>query len=228
MLVGHIMNIEQDGPRGFYTTIEAARLARVPTSTVRYWDSQGYVVSDWKYVDEDGRTQYGYDFEALLLLRMLKMMRDNHIGMSNAVLVLRHCVDRFGPPGPSWEDIAVFAFDGGDVFAYRANDPWETTAATRHGQKAAEELFGQEFHNLRHGADALLIPNEFLRFVEINPDVVDGAPVVRETHIKTAVLYAMAKLGRSTLDIVQNVYPFLTHVQVSKAIGFERSLANGD
>ncbi len=219
------MNNEQDGPKGFYTTSEAARLARVPESTVRYWDHKGYVVSNWEYVDEDGRTQYGYDFEALLLMRLLKMMRDNHIGMTHAIPVLRHCVERFGPPGPSWEEIAFFAFDGGDVFAYRANDQWETTTATRQGQKAAEELFGQDFRNLRQGADALLIPDEYMGHVEINPDVLDGAPVVRETRIKTAVLLAMVNLGRTTNDIMRNAYPFLTHVQIDNAVGFERSLA---
>ena len=220
------MNIEQEGPRGFYTTTEAARLARIPESTVRYWDLKGYVVSNWEYVDEDGKAQFGYDFEALLLMRLLKMMRENHVGMSNAIHVLRHCVDRFGPPGPSWEDISVFVFEGGDVFAHRA-DKWETTTATRHGQKAAEELFGPDFRKLRQGADALLIPDEFLRFVEINPDILDGAPVVRETRIKTAVLHAMVKLGRTTKDIVHNVYPFLTNIQIEKAVGFERSLAAG-
>ena len=218
------MNIEQDGPKGFYTTTEAARLARVPDSTVRYWDQKGYVVSNWEYVDEDGRTQYGYDFEALLLLRLLKLLRDNHIGMFRAIHVLRHCVDRFGAPGRSWNDIAVFAFDGGHVFAYRA-DEWQTTAATRRGQRAADELFGKDFQNLRQGADALLIPNEFWGFVEINPDVLDGSPVVRETRIRTAVLYAMSNLGRTTQDIVLNVYPFLTHLQVDKAVDFERSLS---
>ena len=82
----------------------------------------------------------------------------------------------------------------------------------------------QDFRKLRQGADALLIPNEYVGYVEINPDVSDGAPVVRETRIKTAVLHAMVNVGRTTNDIMRNAYPFLTHVQIDSAVGFERSL----
>lgn len=209
--------------QGFYTGKEVARIAQVPLNTVSNWRQKGLIVPTIDFIDEDGKNEKIYDYEALLLTRLLRILRENHVGLRRAVSTLRHCQSRFGPPGPAWAEIKVFVFDGEDVFTYR-DDEWHSTVPTRAGQKAAEELFGAGFSKMRDRADALLIPNEFLWCVQIAPDIRGGLPVVRGTRAKTHTLREMVEANWTPQLIVSNAYPHLTEKQVECAVAYERFL----
>jgi uncharacterized protein (DUF433 family) len=206
---------------GFYTPAEAARFARVPRHRLSAWRHEGIVFPTITVTDVEGRTSDGYTFEAVVYLRLLRMLRDRNIPLFKAVLALKHLRDRFGPSGSGWEDARIFV-SGHDVFA-EGKDEWEVTAAGRGGQKAATVLFDDEFAQLRERADALLVPREFQPFVEVNPAVRSGSPVVRGTTLPTAVLHAMKQHGES-LRAIRAAYPHRSPSQIKGAIGFERFL----
>ena len=210
-------------PQGFYTTREAARIARIPEDTLRGWRKKGVIVPSVVFTDEEGKREQGYDYEALLLARLLRILRENHVGLRRAVATLRHCLARFGPPGPMWGEVKVFAFDGADVFTYR-DDEWDSTVPTKAGQKAAEELFGEDFSAVKDSADALLIPKEFLWCVQIDPKIRNGMPVVRGSRIKTKTLKSMFDANWTPRLIVDLAYPHLAEEKVRCAVEYERFL----
>ncbi len=220
-----VMNtaIENTEPLGFYTTQDASRIARIPENTLRDWRNKGVIVPSLEFTDEDGKSSWGYNYEALMLARLLRILRENHVGLRRGVATLRHCLARFGPPGPVWAEVKVFVFEGGEIFTYR-EDEWDSTLPVRAGQKAAEELFGEDFSLVKENADALLVPKQFLEWVQIDPDIRDGSPVVRGTRIRTQTLKGMIDANWPPLLIVDLAYPHLNEQQVRNAVEYERFL----
>lgn len=205
---------------GFYSAAQAARLARVPRQRVDAWRREGIIPRTVLVVDPDGKQDTGYSFEGVMYLRLLRMLRE-YVTLEKAVRVAKHLVERFGPPGPKWADARIFR-DSGNIYAI-SKDEWGVTEATR-GQKAAHEvLFTEDFEQLRNRADALLVPKRFQRYIEVDPSVRSGQPVVSGTNIRSIVLYRLRQKGFSAEKIRQE-YPALTLQQVKGAIDFERFL----
>ena len=211
-------------PKGFYRTKEAARIARIPVPTLRNWRHIGVILPSLEFTDDDGKIEKGYDFEALLFARLLRVLREHQVSLKRSVATLRHCTVRFGPPGPAWAEVKVFAFEGAEVFTYSDKDGWGATAPTKGGQKAAEELFGDEFYELKDNADALLIPKDFIECVQIDPEIRDGMPVVRGSRIMTSTLQNMVEANWTPRLVVDLAYPHLTERQVECAVEYERFL----
>lgn len=202
---------------GFYTAEEAARIARVPRHEVERWRREGIVVPTL----EDPGGARGYTFEALVYLRLLRMLRDKKITLAHSVRALDHLRERFGLPGPGWEAARIFVADG-NVFVEN-KDVWAVTVATKAGQKAAESLFDREFENLRRRADALLVPSQFQAVVAIDPTIRNGVPIVRGTTLPTAAVYQLA--GRKvSVPRAKQAYPWLSDEQARGALQFERFL----
>jgi uncharacterized protein (DUF433 family)/DNA-binding transcriptional MerR regulator len=206
---------------GFYTPAEAARIARVPLHRLRAWQHEGIIFPTLFATDTEGTETAGYTFEAVVYLRLLRMLRERHTPLAKAVQAVKHLRKRFGPPGPCWEEARIF-IQGHDVFVH-SRDEWDVTVPTRSGQKAATMLLGEEFAQLRERADALLVPRQFWPSVEIDPEVRSGLPVIRGTTMPTAVPYAMRRRGES-LRSIQTAYPHLSLSQIKGAIAFERFL----
>jgi len=217
----HIPTTRAEAAAGFYSVSEAARLARVPRQRLYAWQREGIVFPTVYATDVDDREVGGYTFETLVYLRLLRMLRDQEIALSKAVATVQHLRERFGPPGAGWE-LARILVHGKDVFV-DGKDDWEITVSTRGGQKAATELFGEEFAEFRERADALLVPRHFRSAVEIDPRIRSGHPVVRGTTLATEVLSAIRRRGES-YRAIQAAYPHVTLPQIKRAIAFERFL----
>jgi len=206
---------------GFYSANDAARLGRVPIHRLYAWRREGIIVPTVVATDATGKQVTGYTFHALTYLRVLRMLRDKRLPLFKTVDAVKHLRDRFGPPGPAWEDARIFIQDG-DVFA-DSRDQWEVTVSTRKGQRVATLLMGDEFARLRDRADALLIPDKFQLFVEIDPAARSGLPIIRGTTIQTATPYGL-RHRQMSLARIRESYPHLTLEQIKAAIQFERFL----
>ena len=207
--------------KGFYTISEAARLARVPLGTLRYWRKECILLETIEWEDEEEEREIGYTFDTLVYMRLLRMLRDNDVSLRKAVEGVSSLTGRFGPPGPAWEQARLFVF-GSDLYVH-AKDEWETTVATRSGQRSVDALFGDEFQRLRDRADALLVPREFQRRVEIDPAKRNGHPVMVGTTVPTSLVYEMEKAGYNVSEIHRE-YPFLPLASVKAAQRFEHYL----
>ena len=208
-------------PQGFYSRTEAARLARVPLSTVSQWSTKGIVVPTSKWIDEDDKEVEGYSFEGLVYLRLVRLLRTQDFPMRAVVHAIDHLRDVFGPPSPNWEEARIFS-DGRDIWVAH-KDTWGVTSANRKGQKVAQVLLGPEFALLKQRADALLIPSEYKKYVEVDPRIRNGHPVVRKTTIQTATIYRLHETGR-TYKRIHEYYPHLSRTQIVRANQFEQFL----
>ena len=206
---------------GFYAPSEAARLARVPLAEVHAWRREGIVVPTLRSTGGEWAEQAGYTFEAVVYLRLLRMLRERRVPLHRSVTAVKHLQERFGPPGAGWEAARIFV-RGQEAFV-DSRDQWETTVASKGGQKVAEALFDEEFRLLRQRADALLVPAKFQKVVEVDPGVRSGLPTIRGTTLPTRILHRMRSAG-ATIARIRECYPWLSAEQVKGALAFEQYL----
>lgn len=171
--------------------------------------------------DGEWADRTGYTFEAVVYLRLLRMLRERRVPLHRAVTAVKHLQERFGPPGIGWEAARIFV-RGQEVFV-DSKDQWATTVASKGGQKVAEILFDEEFRLLRQRADALLVPAKFQNVVEVDPSVRSGLPTIRGTTLPTRILYRMRTAG-ATIARIRESYPWLSAEQVKGALAFEQYL----
>jgi uncharacterized protein (DUF433 family) len=134
------------------------------------------------------------------------------------VAAFRHLYARFGAPdGQGWNTAHVYIM-GKEVFASKP-DNWETTSATKRGQKAEMRVLGE----LTEEEGALLVPRQFTDYIEINPDVMDGEPVLRDTRVPTSMIATLYSEGMSIFEIAELYAPISTKA-IEYGIAFEKNI----
>ncbi|OGN89374.1 MAG: hypothetical protein A2158_00600 [Chloroflexi bacterium RBG_13_46_14] len=206
---------------GFYTSNEASRIALVPRWTLYNWKQSGIIIPTVKWTDEFNKEHLGHTFETVVFMRLLRLLRNKGISLFKTVNALQQLKERFGSPGKRWADARLFV-DKQDVFVYEKKDKdnWGTTVATRYNQRVAEFIFGDEFILLKDRADALLIPSEFMDFVEINPSIQNGLPIVLGTKILTSMIHNL-KSQQYNDNSIRQMYPFISLDKVRGAEKYE-------
>ncbi len=211
-----------DPSLGFYPRATAARLARVPLHILRRWDKDGIVPATVCWTTGQDADVLGYNFESLIYLRLIRMLREMErpFPLRKIVETVKYLMTQCGPPGPKWVEARIMSDRHNLWVQYPV-----LAAANRGGQTLMHRafLFDQQFALFAERADALLIPREFLRWVEIRPAVRNGMPVVKGTGIETAVIHSAFGQGLTASDI-RGRYPFLTLPQINHSEGFEAFL----
>lgn len=148
----------------------------------------------------------------------MRGLRSRQLNLRSVAVALRHLYSRFGPlTGTGWANAHVFVV-GEDAFAQKP-DEWETTAATQYGQKAEMRVLGELFEE----EAAFLITRAFSAYVEINLNVMDGQPVLRDTRVLTSTVSMMYQEGASLSELAE-LYTPIPRIHIRKAIEFEESL----
>ncbi len=209
-------------PPGFYTTLEVARLARIKERTLYDWQRRGIAAPSVR-IKLDEKYEYGYSYADLTLLRLIRALREDQIDFQSALSALRHLQNRLGPPTNGWADANVY-FVGNKIYAEKP-DGWPVTSATQGGQTIAEELFGDLIDDLRNLEDewSIVIPQQFRPFVLINPSIMGGDPVIRDTRIPTATVAQMVRNGLAIAEI-DEYYDHVDPMRIEKAIAYEEYL----
>jgi uncharacterized protein (DUF433 family) len=131
--------------------------------------------------------------------------------------------ERLGPPSRGWANERVYVV-GNRIYVDRP-DEWGATDATELGQKVEPVLFGDLFEELREldeGA-SILVPPEFRAYVQINPQIMGGEPVIKNTRLPTSVLRAMLRKYK-TVDRLASLYRPITKEAIKKALEYEAYL----
>ena len=210
--------------QGFYSTSQVSRLARVPRSTLYTWRAKNILQPSVQILSGDQAVDEGYSYADLTIIKLMRALRADKLDLRSVGVALRHLFDRLGPPHQGWHAAHVYIV-GNKVFA-ELPDEWETTAATQFGQKVETRVFGELFPVLREQEEkgSILVPAEFSQYVEINPGIMGGQPVVKDTRVPTAVLATLADKGRSLSELA-NLYAPIEPQAIKAAIDYERSLA---
>ena len=204
--------------QGFYSTRQVSHLARVPLRTLYDWKARGVIAPSVRVIDANGGTEEGYSYADLAIIKLLRALRVKQLNLRSIVVALRHLYDRFGAPdAPSWVNAHVYIL-GKNVFAQKPDD-WDTTLATKYGQKAEMRVLGELFEE----EAALLVPKAFSEYVEINLDVMEGQPVIRNTRIPTFIIAMMSEQG-TQIDELTELYAPVPVRAIEGALAFEKNL----
>lgn len=204
--------------QGFYSTDQVSRLAGIPKWTLYRWKKMGVISPSVRVVDAAGNVDEGYSYADLAIIKVLHALKLRKLNLRSVVTAFRHLYNRFGVPSEGgWSEAHVYIV-GKDVFAQKP-DNWETTLATRGGQKGEMRVLGE----LVEEEGALLVPREFSEYVEINPDVMDGEPVIRDTRVPTSLLATLADEGMSVPELA-DIYAPITATAITRGIAFERNI----
>lgn len=206
--------------QGFYSPKEVARITGVPLGTLREWQSRGIVKPSIEAQEGARIKGRGYSYADLTLIRILRALREDRLDFKSVGIALRHLYARLGPPS-SWANATVHIV-GNRIYVDKS-DEWEWTVATLHGQRIETRLFGDKFSILRELEEGILVPRRFREYVEINPKVMGGEPVVRGTRVPTALLAMLRDNGKRLNDIV-HIYRPIAESSIRKAIEYERFL----
>ena len=208
--------------QGFYSIAQISRLASIPRTTLYEWQRRG-IISPSMQIRETGET--GYTYADLTIIKILRALREDKLDLDTAAMALDHLFERLGPPSKGWADASVYIV-GNKIYAEQP-DGWDVTVATRLGQTVETRLFGDLFERLRDREEPgeILVPEQYVEYVEINPKVMGGQPVVRGTRMPTAVLALLRAKGR-TVEYIASLYPWLKKKAIEMAIQYERFLDN--
>lgn len=204
--------------QGFYSTNQVSRLAGIPKRTLYRWKRKRIISPSVRVIDAHGKVDEGYSYADLAIIKVLHALRIRKLNLRSVVIAFRHLYDRFGSPsGEGWANAHVFIVKK-DVFAQKPDD-WDTTLATKGGQRAEMRVLG----DLVEEEGALLVPREFSEYVEINPDVMDGEPVIRDTRVPTFILATLVDQGMAIAELVDLYYP-ISATAIEHGITFEKNI----
>ncbi len=204
---------------GFYTPFEASRIAHVPQWTVNSWRRAGIVIPSIEWIDEKNRVHIGHTFETVVFLRLIRLLRKKQVTLFESVQAVKKLRDRLGPPSQRWADAKIFVHNK-EVIVHDNRNGFESTVVTRGHQKIAEFFFGEEFKRLKDRSDALLIPEQFMDYVEIDPSIQSGLPIIFDTSVLTSLIYKLRKQNHEYTDI-QKMYPFIPNKKIIGAEEYE-------
>lgn len=206
---------------GFYTTLDVARLVQVPSRTLYEWQRRKIIKPSLELEGDDGKTIQGYTYADLVLIRILRALREDKIDFTSAAIAIDHLFARLGPPSRGWADAHVY-FRGKRIYAWKPDD-WDVTEATAMGQKVETRAFGDvfpELHRIEEGI-SIVVPEEYWGHVDIDPRVKDGQPVVHGTRIPTSALAGLGK--RLSPGRIARAYGIAVET-VRKVLDYERRL----
>ena len=209
--------------QGFYSTAQVSRLARIPLSTLYEWKRREIISPDVEILNEHGQAvDYGYSYADLTIIKIMKAVSEKRLDLKSAHGTLRHLFQRLGPPD-EWEEAYVYIV--GNKGLAEQPDEWDVTAATQMGQRAERRMFGNMFEELRglEEPGAILIPPDFRPFVQIDPAIMGGDPVVRDTRVPTSILAALKRKGKSIAELARLYRPIAEGV-IEQAIKYESFL----
>ena len=164
-----------------------------------------------------------YSYADLSILRMSRAIRDKKLNMRSVCIALRHLIERFGPPNQGWANVHVH-IENNHVYADKS-DEWDITAADQGGQRVETRLFGDVFDILRDMDEegAILLPKGFSQCVAIDPAVMGGMPIIKDTRIPTAVVARKNQNGTTVSRLVDLFRP-VSKQCIESAIGYEEYL----
>ena len=211
--------------QGFYTTAQVAHLTGIPLETLYRWKRQDVIRPSARV--EDATTgaviDEGYSYADLTIIRILRALRERQLDLRSAVIALRHLYARLGPPENGWADAQVFITNR-RIFVV-APDGWPMTDATRLGQTVETRLMGDLLDELRDlgRGQSIVVAREYRAYVQIDPEVMLGRPVIRGTRVPTAMVASLMERYHN-IDTVAKLYRPIKREAIVAAYRYEQSL----
>jgi len=207
---------------GCYPTATAARLTGAPPAAFYALNRRGIIRRDavaYNLFDfSDQPSRIGYGLTDLMLVKLLRGRRNQQLNPETLAQALRQLFrEHGGVNNPAWQQAPLYV-RGRQVYAGKPEDG-AAAESVRHGRLQtlpARELFAPEA--------LYLVPAPFRDYVEIDPAVRGGEPVLRHRFgILTSLLAAMHGNGKSCAEIAKSYAP-IPQKAIEKAIEYEHWL----
>lgn len=199
---------------GLYSPRVAARVAKIRYQNFQAWAKANLVHPAFQI--QIGRRAEGvYSYYDLLLIRLIRRLREKGFSTKTIRKALDVISSMSGGDPYAWTK-ATICVDVDLIVALLAGRPeWCPVAASKGPQKMEVVFFPELIEELKRE----LVPERF-RYVEIDPEVLGGSPVVRGTRIPTSVVRLIEEEGEDPKE----AYPDLTDEQINDARAYEAFL----
>ncbi len=199
---------------GLYSPKTASRIARIRPQHFQAW-AKANLLHPLFQIRSAKKAENIYSYYDLLLIRLVKRLRDKGFRTK----VIKKALDTIsvmsGGDLYAWTR-ATIAIDANMIVAFlREKAEWNPVAASKGPQKMEIVFFPELIEELKRE----LVPNQF-RYIEVNPEVLGGSPVIKGTRIPTVAVRSMKQLGQDPKE----AYPELTEEQIKDAVAYEEFL----
>lgn len=201
---------------GLYSPRVAARIARIKYQNFQAWAKASLLHGRKFPIGKRGESIYTY--HDLLLIRLIVRLKEQGARPKQIKTALNTIEVVSGGDPNAWLK-ATILFDTESrvvVAVLPENREWNPIAASKGSQKMAVIFFPELIQQLR---DELVPPDQF-PCVEVDPEVLGGAPVIKGTRISTRAIVSVKESGQDP----QEAYPSITDDDVSNAVAYEEFL----
>lgn len=211
---------------GLYLHSQAATMTQTTGRKLTYWSQTG-LVSPHVHGRNGGPPIYSY--VDLLAIRAMERLRKSGLPLQRIRKALQFLYKTLGSETDWWNLKMVVDEKDLLVVIPREQSPSgrdEMIVATRAGQKVFELVFAELVNDLLAGGKLKPFP-AVRKHISIEAGVQGGAPVVKNTRIKTRVLHLWRQRGL-TIRQIADVYDGLETSAIKAAIKYEQALAKSN
>jgi len=199
---------------GLYSPRVAARIARIRYQSFQAW-AKTHLLHPIRFT-VDHRGENTYTFRDLLLIRLIVRLkaagaRPKAIRTALDTITLMSDGNR-----DAWMQSMIVVSSSMVIAVIPGRPEWNPVAASKGPQKMAVVFFPELIEELKEE----LVPPDKFPHVEIDPQVVGGAPIIKGTRISTRAVTAVKESGENPRE----AYPLLTDEQIANAEAYEEFL----
>ena len=198
-----------------YSARIASRIARVRPQNFQAWIKANLLRPHRTNVG--GRTENTYTYDDLLLIRLIVRLKEEGATAKSIRVALDTVEYISGGDRNAWKQTRLLVRDG-FVMAILPGSPmheWNPVAASEGPQSIAEVFFPDLIEELMNE----LVPGDRFRHIEIDPEILGGAPVIRGTRISTRTVISVLEAGGDPKE----AYPDLSDEQIAEVKDYEHS-----
>ena len=201
--------------RGMYSARVAARVARVSSQRFQAW-IKSKLLRPYRF-EYGNRVENTYTYDDLLLIRLIVRLQGQGATAKSIRVALDTIEYMSNGDKRAWQKVTMLVSEGvvAVIFPGKEWKEWNPIAASKGSQKMATAFFPDLVRELQNE----LVPPDRFKHIDVDPDVLGGAPIVKGTRISTsAVMSVLESEGDPT-----EVYPDLTDEQVAEVRDYEKS-----
>ncbi len=198
---------------GMYSARTASRIARVRPQSFQAWIKANLLQPHRCYVGNQIENTYTYD--DLLLMRLIVKLKEKGATPKSIRTSLDTIAYMSDGNRNAWKKVHLLVDDGVVVVIFPDSREWNPIDASRGSQKMAEVFFPELIDELRNE----LVPQDRFKHIEIDPEILGGAPVIKGTRISTRAVMSVLESGGSPRE----AYPSLSDEQIAEVEDYEHS-----
>lgn len=199
---------------GFYSPRVAARVARISYQHFQAWAKAGLLHATKFPAGKKGENVYTY--HDLLLIRLIVRLKAQGIRPRNIKIALNTINLMSGGDHDAWLMATIYVTDGVVVAILPEKPEWSPIAVSRGPQKMAVVFFPELIAELKEE----LVPRARFPYIDLNPAVLGGTPVIRGTRVSVKAVLSVLEAGEDPTK----AFPDITWDEVRNAEEYDRFL----